>query len=60
MADKDVQDQQRKAAQEQAAADAERGGKRLDETVPGGKYLLDDGVTLVTADGKPYTGAKGG
>jgi hypothetical protein len=26
--------------------------KKLDETVPGGRYLLPDGKTLVDADGK--------
>jgi glutathione S-transferase len=51
-----AQDQQRQAAAEQAQAEADRGGRRLDETTPGGRYLLDDGETLVDADGKPVKG----
>jgi hypothetical protein len=35
----------------EAAQEAEE--KQLDETVPGGKYLLSDGETMVNADGKP-------
>lgn len=35
----------------EAAQEAEE--KQIDETVPGGKYLLDDGETLVDSSGKP-------
>lgn len=42
-------EQQRAAAQEAADEPV----KRLDETVPGGRYLLDDGKTVVDAEGKP-------
>lgn len=35
----------------EAAREAEE--KQLDETVPGGRYLLDDGETMVDAEGKP-------
>ncbi len=31
---------------------------KLDETVPGGRYLLDDGKTLVDANGKPFEDKK--
>lgn len=42
-------ERQRRAAEEAAAAPV----KRLDETVPGGRYVLDDGETVVDAEGKP-------
>ena len=46
----DVEKERQRRAAEEAAAEPV---KRLDETVPGGRYLLDDGETLVDADGKP-------
>lgn len=48
----DVQEQQRQAARE-AAASPER---ELDETVPMGRYILDDGETVVDANGRPLQG----
>lgn len=39
----------RQAAAESAGADL----ASYTETVPGGRYLLDDGETLVDANGKP-------
>lgn len=44
----DLQEQQRRAAREAAAA----AGQARDETVPGGRYVLDDGETMVDANGK--------
>ena len=44
----------------QLRAEAIRKGQEqtLDETAPGGKYLLADGETYVDADGKPLKGDK--
>lgn len=59
MADKDepkvvtreeqMQERQRAAARESAESDA----PQLDQAPPGGRYLLDDGETMVDANGKP-------
>lgn len=46
-----IQDQQRRADQEAASAKSDR---KHDETVPGGRYMLDDGTTMVDANGVPY------
>jgi hypothetical protein len=40
----------------EAAVEAEE--KQLDETVPGGRYLLDDGETMVDANGQPIKDKK--
>jgi len=42
--------------QEQEVQDAPE--RRLDETVPGGKYLAADGKTFVDANGEPLDGKK--
>lgn len=50
----DVQDQQRQAAREaQAQPSQER-----DKTIPGGRYILDDGETVVDAMGRPIKDRK--
>ena len=49
-----IHHQQRQAAQEAAETPAQP----MTETVPGGRYYLDDGVTLVDANGKPVKDAK--
>lgn len=47
-----MQNRQRRAAQEAERMEP----AQLDETVPGGRYLLDDGETVVDANGKPLQG----
>lgn len=32
--------------------------QRLDETIPGGRYLADDGKTFVNANGEPLDASK--
>lgn len=38
--------------------DKEKAPAKLDETVPGGKYLAADGKTFVDANGEPIKGDK--
>lgn len=46
-----MQDQQRRADMEAASM---KPGRKHDETVPGGRYMLDNGETMVDANGAPF------
>lgn len=51
-----TREEQLQSRQKQAdiEAAAEKDDRKHDETVPGGRYMLDDGQTMVDANGAPY------